>query len=100
MRTGYSSQEVLETIRMVQMEKLDIRTITMGISLRDCAHPELKQAARRMYDKVCRRAEKLVAVGSQLAAEYGVPIVNQRISVTPVALVAEAADGDDYVPLA
>ena len=75
---------------MVQMEKLDIRTITLGISLRDCAHQELKQVARRMYDKVCRRAEKLVAVGSQLAAEYGVPIVNQRISVTPVAMVAEA----------
>jgi uncharacterized protein (UPF0210 family) len=100
MRTGYSPQEVLETIRMVQMEKLDIRTITMGISLRDCAHQELKQAARRMYDKVCRRAEKLVAVGGQLAAEFGVPIVNQRISVTPVALVAEASDGDDYVLLA
>ena len=100
MRTGYTSQEVLETIRMVQMEKLDIRTITMGISLRDCAHQELKHAARRMYDKVCRRAEKLVAVGGQLAAEFGIPIVNQRISVTPVAMVAEAADGDDYVPLA
>jgi uncharacterized protein len=100
MRTGYTSQEVLETIRMVQMEKLDIRTITMGISLRDCAHQELKQVARRMYDKVCRRAEKLVAVGAQLAAEFGVPIVNQRISVTPVSMVAEAADGDDYVPLA
>jgi uncharacterized protein len=99
-RTGYSPQEVLETIRMVQMEKLDIRTITMGISLRDCAHQELKQAARRMYDKVCRRAEKLVAVGGQLAAEFGVPIVNQRISVTPVAMVAEASDGDDYVLLA
>jgi len=91
---------VLETIRMVQMEKLDIRTITMGISLRDCAHQELKQAARRMYDKVCRRVEKLVAVGGQLAAEFGVPIVNQRISVTPVAMVAEASDGDDYVLLA
>jgi uncharacterized protein len=99
-RTGYTPQEVLETIRMVQMEKLDIRTITMGISLRDCAHQELKQAARRMYDKVCRRAEKLVAVGGQLAAEFGVPIVNQRISVTPVAMVAEASDGDDYVLLA
>jgi uncharacterized protein (UPF0210 family) len=99
-RTGYSSQEVLETIRMVQMEKLDIRTITLGISLRDCAHQDLRQAARRIYDKVCRRAENLVAVGEQLAREYGVPIVNQRISVTPVAMVAEASDGYDYVPLA
>ena len=100
MRTGYTSQEVLETIRMVQMEKLDIRTITMGISLRDCAHQELKHAARRVYDKVCRRAENLVAIGGQLAREFGVPIVNQRISVTPVAMVAEASDGDDYVILA
>ena len=100
MRTGYTSQEVLETIRMVQMEKLDIRTITMGISLRDCAHQELKHAARRIYDKVCRRAENLVAIGGQLAREFGVPIVNQRISVTPVAMVAEASDGDDYVILA
>jgi len=94
---SFSPQEILETIRMVQMEKLDIRTITMGISLRDCAHPDLKAAATRAYDKICRKAARLVAVGAEIEREYGLPIVNQRISVTPVALVAEASDADDYV---
>ena len=93
----YSSQEILETIRMVQMEKLDIRTITMGISLRDCAHQDLKTAAQRAYDKICRKAAGLVEVGNGIGREYGIPIVNQRISVTPVALVAEASGSDDYV---
>jgi len=82
---------------MVQMEKLDIRTITMGISLRDCAHQDLKSAARRAYDKICRKAARLVEVGNGIGREYGIPIVNQRISVTPVALVAEASGSDDYV---
>jgi uncharacterized protein (UPF0210 family) len=94
---SFSPQEILETIRMVQMEKLDIRTITMGISLRDCAHPDLKAAATRAYDKICRQAARLVAVGAEIEGEYGLPIVNQRISVTPIALVAEASDADDYV---
>jgi uncharacterized protein (UPF0210 family) len=94
---SFSPQEILETIRMVQMEKLDIRTITMGISLRDCAHPDLKAAATRAYDKICRQASRLVAVGAEIEREYGLPIVNQRISVTPIALVAEASDADDYV---
>ena len=97
MSLSFSPQEILETIRMVQMEKLDIRTITMGISLRDCAHPDLKAAATRAYDKICRKAARLVAVGAEIEREYGLPIVNQRISVTPVALVAEASDADDYV---
>ena len=97
MSLAFSPQEILETIRMVQMEKLDIRTITMGISLRDCAHHDLKSAATRAYDKICRRAAQLVAVGSQIEREYGLPIVNQRISVTPIALVAEASGADDYV---
>lgn len=97
MSLTFSPQEILETIRMVQMEKLDIRTITMGISLRDCAHPDLKAAATRAYDKICRQAARLVAVGSEIEREYGMPIVNQRISVTPVALVAEASGADDYV---
>jgi uncharacterized protein len=93
----FSPQEILETIRMVQMEKLDIRTITMGISLRDCTHADLRAAATRGYDKICRQAARLVAVGAEIEREYGLPIVNQRISVTPVALVAEASGEDDYV---
>jgi uncharacterized protein (UPF0210 family) len=96
----FSPHEILETIRMVQMENLDVRTITMGISLRDCAHPDLKQAAARAYDKICRLAGKLVAVGDQIEHEYGVPIINKRISVTPVALVAEASESEDYAVFA
>ena len=87
----FSPQEIVETIRMVQMENLDIRTITMGISLRDCAHPDLATAARKAYDKVCRKAERLVATGEAIAAEYGIPVINKRVSVTPVALVAESS---------
>ena len=97
MSLQYSPQEILETIRMVQMEKLDIRTITMGISLRGCAHQDLKSAAMRAYDRICRQAARLVAVGDEIEREYGIPIINKRISVTPIALVAEASDSDDYV---
>lgn len=93
----FSAQEVIETIRMVQMENLDIRTITMGISLRDCSHPDLKTAATKAYEKVCRLAGRLVRVGEEIQHEYGIPIINKRISVTPVALVAESAESDDYV---
>jgi len=92
----FSAQEIIETIRMVQMEKLDIRTITMGLSLRDCAHPDIGVAASKAYDKICRKAGRLVQVGDEIEREYGVPIINKRISVTPVALVAEAAGSEDY----
>jgi uncharacterized protein (UPF0210 family) len=96
----FEPEEILETVKMVQMENLDIRTITMGISLRDCSHPQLAQAARRAYDKICRYAEKLVSVGDALEREYGIPIINRRISVTPIALVAESSAADDYVVMA
>ena len=91
----FSAQEIIETIRMVQMENLDIRTITLGISLRDCAHPDLSVVATKVYDKICRRASRLVAVGEEIERDYGVPIINKRISVTPIALVAESADAGD-----
>ena len=100
MAIKFSPQEILETIRMVQMENLDIRTITMGISLRDCAHPDLATAASRAYDKICRAAGRLVAVGEEIEREYGIPIINKRISVTPVALVAESAASDAYLLMA
>jgi uncharacterized protein (UPF0210 family) len=96
----FSPQEIVETIRMVQMENLDIRTITMGISLRDCAHPDLRVSAQKAYDKICRLAEHLVASGESIAAEYGVPVINKRISVTPIALVAESSAADSYVLMA
>ncbi len=86
---------------MVQMENLDIRTITMGISLRDCARPRPREGRRaKAYDKICRSAARLVAVGDEIEREYGIPIINKRISVTPVALVAEASASDDYVAFA
>ena len=96
----FSAQEIIETIRMVQMENLDIRTITLGISLRDCAHPDLSVVATKVYDKICRRASRLVPVGEEIERDYGVPIINKRISVTPIALVAESADAGDYVAVA
>ncbi len=96
----FSPQEIVETIRMVQMENLDIRTITMGISLRDCAHPDLDVAGSRAYDKICRLAGRLVAVGEEIEREYGIPVVNKRISVTPVSIVAECTSADRYVRFA
>src|SRR3954469_13870611 len=96
----YSPQEIIETIRMVQMENLDIRTITMGISLRDCAHPDVAVAATKAYDKICRVAENLVRAGEEIALQYGIPIINKRISVTPIALIAESSDADSYVLMA
>src|SRR5690606_34611310 len=96
----FSPQEIVETIRMVQMEKLDIRTITLGVSLRDCADTDLDAAGKKAYDKICRLTGRLVAVGDEIEREYGIPIVNKRISVTPVSIVAECASADRYVRFA
>jgi len=96
----FSAQEIVETIRMVQMENLDIRTITLGISLRGCAHPHFETMASNVYDTVCRRAEKLIAAGDAIQREYGIPIINKRISVTPIALVAESSAPDGYIAVA
>ena len=96
----FSPQEIVETIRMVQMENLDIRTITLGISLRDCAGGSVDDLVRKAYEKICRKAEGLVAAGESIAREYGIPIINKRISVTPVAIVAESTGTDGYVRIA
>jgi uncharacterized protein len=90
-------EEILETIKMVQEENLDIRTITMGISLRDCSDADHRAACRKIYEKITRLAGTLVKTGDEIAREYGLPIVNKRISVTPIALVAEASAVDDYL---
>ena len=95
-----NEQEILQTIRMIDQQHLDIRTITMGISLLDCCDPDPKRACRKIYDKICRKAEKLVPTGQSIESEFGIPIVNKRISVTPMALVAGASDTQDYVPFA
>jgi len=93
-------KEIFETQHMIDREHLDIRTITMGISLRDCAHSDVNTATRKIYDKITHCAERLVSVGTDIEREMGIPIVNKRISVTPMALVAEASETEDYVPFA
>ncbi len=89
--------DIMSTINMIDHQHLDIRTITMGVSLLDCADPNPKACAQKIYDKICRSAEKLVPTGCQIERELGIPIVNKRISVTPIALVAGACETDDFV---
>ena len=95
-----NQHDILSTINMIDQQHLDIRTITMGISLLDCADPDPKAACRKIYDKITRRAEKLVSTGEGIEREFGIPIVNKRISVTPMALVAGASETEDFVPFA
>ena len=85
---------------MITENKLDVRTITMGISLRDCAHPNITQFCQNVYDKITRSAEFLVKTGEDIEAEYGIPIIHKRVSVTPIAIAAEACKTDTYVPVA
>ncbi|NLK87451.1 MAG: PFL family protein [Clostridiaceae bacterium] len=92
--------EILETYKMIHEEYLDIRTITMGISLRDCCHPDGAVCRRKIYDKITAYAKDLVKVGRDIEKEYGIPIINKRISVTPVAMVAESCSDKDYVEFA
>ncbi|NLD50936.1 MAG: PFL family protein [Clostridiaceae bacterium] len=92
--------EIIETIKMIQEENLDIRTITMGISLRDCSNPDGKASRDKIYNKICTLADNLVKVGEDIEKEYGIPIINKRISVTPISLVAESTDEDNYVKFA
>ncbi|MDL2235750.1 PFL family protein [Christensenellaceae bacterium OttesenSCG-928-L17] len=92
--------EILDTIRMIDRENLDIRTITMGVSLLHCACDDMNALCNRVYDTVCNRAERLVAVGAEIEEQFGVPIVNKRVSVTPIALIAGGTKAFDYTPLA
>ena len=89
-----NTQDILETINMIREENLDIRTITMGISLLDCADSDIERACDRIYDKICRKAEKLVYTGEDIEKQYGIPIINKRISVTPIAMILAASGGD------
>ncbi|MCF0196489.1 MAG: PFL family protein [Bacteroidaceae bacterium] len=94
--------EVLETNKMVEEENLDVRTITMGINLLDCADTDLSVCCQKVYDKITMLARDLVAVGEQISTEIGIPIVNKRVSITPIALVGSPCckTPDDYVRLA
>lgn len=91
-----NQREIIETLNMIDNQHLDIRTITMGISLRSCAHPDPKICAQKMYDKITKYAENLVKTGEDLEREMGIPIINKRISVTPIAIAAESCETDDY----
>lgn len=93
-------QDILETNRMIKENNLDVRTITMGISLRNCSHPDVKVFCKNIYDKITRTAQNLVRVGEDIEAEYGIPIINKRISVTPIAIAAESCLTDNYVAVA
>ena len=94
--------EVIETNKMIEQEKLDVRSITLGISLLDCADSNLDELNRKIYDKIARIASNLVSAGNRIQKEYGIPIVNKRIAVTPIALVGAAAckSVEDYVSIA
>ena len=95
-----NQNDILSTIHMIDQQHLDIRTITMGISLLDCCDSDPKRACEKIYDKITRSAKDLVKTGEAIEAEFGIPIVNKRISVTPIALVAGASEARDYVPFA
>lgn len=94
------TNEILETIHMIEEENLDIRTITMGISLLDCIDSDSDKACEKIYEKITRCANNLVKVGEDIEVEYGIPIINKRISVTPIAIIAAASQDADYVKYA
>lgn len=89
-----NTQDILETINMIRAENLDIRTITMGISLLSCADSDIHTSCDKIYEKICRQAEHLVKTGENIEKEYGIPIIHKRISVTPIAMLAAASGGD------
>ena len=80
-------RQVTETIAMIEEQNFDVRTITMGISLLDCIDPDINKAADKVYKKVVEKAGSLVEVGDEIAAELGIPIVNKRVSVTPISII-------------
>lgn len=89
-----TNDEILETINMINKENLDIRTITMGISLIDCMDSDIDKSCKKVYDKIYNKASRLVEVGSCLQKTYGIPIINKRVSVTPIAMLVGASGGD------
>lgn len=92
--------EITETLAMINQQNLDVRTITLGLSLRECAHEDIDVMASKVYDRMSSSAENLVATAEQLEREYGIPIVNKRISVTPIAEICAATKAEDLTPIA
>ncbi|MGN0114964.1 MAG: DUF711 family protein, partial [Acutalibacteraceae bacterium] len=92
--------DILETISMIDNENLDIRTVTMGISLLDCIDSDINKACDKVYDKICRYAKDLIPTCEQIEKEYGIPIINKRIAVTPIAMLAAACQASNIVKFA
>ncbi|MBQ4432248.1 MAG: PFL family protein, partial [Synergistaceae bacterium] len=88
--------DIMQTVNMIDHQHLDIRTITLGISLYDCADSDIHECARKVREKICRKAANLVKVGEEIEREYGIPIINKRISVTPISQIAASCESDEY----
>ena len=95
-----NSNEILETIGMIKDQNLDVRTITLGLSLLDCASDDINVLCDKIYDKITKTAENLVKTGEDIERQYGIPIVNKRISVTPISMVAASTKANSYVQIA
>ena len=95
-----NTKDILETVAMIQDENLDIRTVTMGISLLDCIDPDISKASEKVYEKICRCAKDLVPVCEEIEKTYGIPIINKRIAVTPIAMLAAACKGQNPIAFA
>lgn len=95
-----NTNDILETINMIEHENLDIRTVTMGISLLDCIDPDIDKACRKIYDKITTKAENLVSECESIEKRLGIPIINKRVSVTPISIIAAAAKNGDPVKFA
>ena len=89
-----ANTEILETIKMIQEENLDVRTITMGISLLDCMDTDIDKSCKKVYDKIYNYAKDLVKTGEAISKKYGIPIVNKRIAVTPISMLVGVSGGD------
>ncbi|HUS88166.1 MAG TPA: DUF711 family protein, partial [Desulfosporosinus sp.] len=100
MTITFAREEIQQTIKMIHEENLDIRTITMGISLLDCGSEDINRLEQKIYDKVVKNAGLLVSVGERISAHYGIPIINKRVSVTPIGIVAANMNTEEMVRIA
>src|SRR6267142_2121745 len=90
----YSQAEILQTVAMTEMEHLDVRTVTLGLSLRDCASDSIARVTERVVEKIHRFADRLVVTADEIGNEFGIRIANKRIAITPVSMITEGATGD------
>ena len=97
---GINENYILETINMIKLHNLDIRTVTLALSLRDCIHPDVDVVCENIYNKIKKYAANLVKYANELENEYSIPIINKRIAVTPISLIGEACTNPDYVKIA